>query len=204
MKKRTYLIVGLLLCFSAVVASARLFYRQDIQFGTQHSTTSDGLPLDAVNASVIPLTTGSNVEAVLNSLQAQITALQAQLALKAPAANPAFTGYVTLPTTTTIGSVTAAQIGYVAGATSSLQEQIALKANAANPAFTGNGTISGEWTALQFNTTGGDNTHYVHLGNSADPTVPATDNAGILQYNTTLAKWRFYNGSAWDNLAVEP
>ena len=186
MKKRTALIVLLLLCFSAVVAAGRLWYRQDVQWGTQHSTTSDGLPLDAVNASVIPLSTGSNVEAVLTSLQAQITSLNSALAAKVSPSD--------------MDSALALKAN-----SSTVTAALALKADAYNPVFTGNGTIAGEWTALQFNTTGGDNTHFAHLGNTGDITVPATDNAGLVWFNQNLNKWRITrDGGTIDNLALEP
>jgi hypothetical protein len=180
MKRFKAIVVFFLLVATATVGLARLWYRQDIQFGTQHSTTTDGLPLDAVNASHIPLSTGSNIEAALTSLQSQINTLTTALAAK--------------PSTDTMTAALALKAD-----NSAVISALALKANAANPAFTGNGTITGEWTSLQLNTTGNDN-HYVHIGNTADPAVPATDNAGILQYRTDLMKLRVYNGSSWDNV----
>jgi len=205
MKRRTYLIVWVLLCFSAVVASARLWYQQDIQWGTQSSTTSDGLPLNAVNASVIPLSTGSNIEAKLDDLQAQISLLTIQLAAKAPKDTPTFTGPVVLPSTVTIGSVTAAEIARLSGVLTSLQTQLDAKAANVNAVITGSLTVSGEISGLQFNSTGGDNTHYAALGNSGDIPIPATDNTGLIWYNETLEKWRVtLAGGAIDNLAMEP
>ena len=56
-------------------------------------------------------------------------------------ANPTFTGTVTLPSTTSIGTVTSTEIGYVDGVTSALQTQLNAKAPLANPTFTG--TVSG-------------------------------------------------------------
>jgi hypothetical protein len=59
----------------------------------------------------------------------------------APLANATFTGTITLPATTSIGNVTATEIGYVDGVTSAIQTQIDLKAPLADPTFTG--TVSG-------------------------------------------------------------
>jgi hypothetical protein len=59
----------------------------------------------------------------------------------APLANATFTGTITLPATTSIGNVTATEIGYVDGVTSAIQTQIDLKAPLANPTFTG--TVAG-------------------------------------------------------------
>ena len=49
------------------------------------------------------------------------------LNLKAPLASPTFTGNVTLPSTTSIGNVSATEIGYVDGVTSAIQTQIDAK-----------------------------------------------------------------------------
>jgi hypothetical protein len=57
--------------------------------------------------------------------------------LKAPLASPTFTGTVVLPSTTSIGTVTAAELGYVDGVTSAIQTQIDTKSPSASPTFTG-------------------------------------------------------------------
>jgi hypothetical protein len=205
MKRFKLLVVAVLLVVTAAVAFGRLWYKQDIQWGTAGSTTSDGLPLSAVNASVIPLSTGSNVEAALTSLQAQIATLTSQLAAKAPKDSPTFTGPVIMPATTTIGTVTAAEILRLSGLNAPVQTQLNLKAANVNAVITGSLTVSGEITGLQVNTSGGDNTHFAHLGNNGDIAVPATDNAGIIWYNATLERWRItVADGAIDNLAVEP
>jgi hypothetical protein len=59
----------------------------------------------------------------------------------APAAGPTFTGTVVLPSTTSIGTVTSTEIGYVDGVTSAIQTQIDTKAPLASPTFTGTVTI---------------------------------------------------------------
>jgi len=63
------------------------------------------------------------------------------LALKSPLASPTFTGTVVLPATTSIGTITSTELGYVDGVTSAIQGQIDLKAPLASPTFTG--TVSG-------------------------------------------------------------
>lgn len=52
--------------------------------------------------------------------------------------SPTFTGTVTLPSTTSIGSVSDTEIGYVNGVTSSIQDQLDDKAPIDSPVFTGN------------------------------------------------------------------
>jgi hypothetical protein len=89
---------------------------------------------------------------------------------KADLASPTFTGTVVLPSTTSIGTVSSTELGYVDGVTSAIQTQIDLKAPLADPVFTGS----------------------LQLPNSATPTVNAdgeialdttiTDHKGLLKY----------------------
>jgi len=60
---------------------------------------------------------------ITGTLSAQ-TDLQAELDLKANLAGPTFTGTVTLPSTTSIGSVDATEISYLNGVTSAIQTQL--------------------------------------------------------------------------------
>ena len=55
----------------------------------------------------------------------------------APLAGPTFTGTVTLPSTTSIGTVSSTEIGYLDNVTSSIQTQLDAKAPLAGPTFTG-------------------------------------------------------------------
>jgi hypothetical protein len=65
---------------------------------------------------------------------------------KAPIASPTFTGTVVLPSTTSIGNVSAAELAYVDGVTSAIQTQLDAKAPLASPTFTG--TVSGVSAAM--------------------------------------------------------
>jgi hypothetical protein len=56
--------------------------------------------------------------------QSKIIDLVSNLAAKAPLAAPTFTGTVVLPATTSIGNVSATEIGYVDGVTSAIQTQL--------------------------------------------------------------------------------
>ena len=60
---------------------------------------------------------------------------------KAPSADPTFTGTVTLPSTTSIGTVSNTEIGYLDGVTSAVQTQLNAKAPLASPTFTGTVTL---------------------------------------------------------------
>jgi hypothetical protein len=83
------------------------------------------------------------LDGVSSNLQTQ---LDAKLAIStaastyAPLAGPTFTGTVTLPSTTSIGGVSAAEIVYLDGVTSNVQTQLDAKAALASPAFTGTPT----------------------------------------------------------------
>jgi hypothetical protein len=82
------------------------------------------------------------------------TALDALDAQKAPTDAPTFTGTVTLPSTTSIGTVSATELSYVDGATSSIQTQINTKAPSATPTFTGVVNLTNT-TAPSVNLSGG-------------------------------------------------
>ena len=75
-----------------------------------------------------------------NIAQTKISTLVPDLAAKAPSDSPTFTGTVVLPSTTSIGTVTATEIGYVDGVTSSIQTQInsATSATSSHAALTTN------------------------------------------------------------------
>jgi len=79
----------------------------------------------------------TNLVADLAALAGADAALTSSLALKAPIANPTFTGTVVLPSTTSIGPMSSTEIGYVDGATSNIQAQLNTKAPTANPVFSG-------------------------------------------------------------------
>ena len=114
-----------------------------------------------------------NVDNTSDANKPVSTATQTALDLKANLASPTFTGTVVLPSTTSIGTVTNTEIGYLDGVTSSVQTQIDAKAasadvsahtsattsvhgisntaqlaylNAANQTFTGNMEVDGNMT----------------------------------------------------------
>jgi hypothetical protein len=71
---------------------------------------------------------------------------------KANTASPTFTGTVVLPSDTSIGNVSATEIGYVDGVTSAIQTQLNAKAPLANPSFTGGATLAGTFSPSVTNT----------------------------------------------------
>jgi hypothetical protein len=101
---------------------------------------------------VLPSTTsiGSVSSTEIGYLDGVTSGLQTQLDGKlgtataastyAPLVGPTFTGTVTLPSTTSIGGVSASEIVYLDGVTSNLQTQLDAKAALASPALTGTPT----------------------------------------------------------------
>jgi hypothetical protein len=94
-----------------------------------------------VNSAPEALNTLKELSDALGSDANYATTISTALGLKAPLGSPTFSGTVSLPATTSIGTVDATEIGYINGLTSSVQTQIDLKAPLADPTFTG--TVSG-------------------------------------------------------------
>lgn len=74
------------------------------------------------------------------SVSARLANMEAGLLTRSPSASPTFTGTVTLPSGTSIGSVTSTEIGYLSGVSSSIQTQLGTKAPLASPALSGTPT----------------------------------------------------------------
>ena len=98
----------------------------------------------------------ANVDNTADSAKPISAATQTALDLKAPLSGPTFTGTVTLPSTTSVGNVSATELGYLDGVTSAVQTQLDAKlasataastyAPIASPTFTG--TVSGVTKAM--------------------------------------------------------
>jgi hypothetical protein len=103
---------------------------------------------DIVGTSDVQTLTNKAISGSNNTItdipQSAVTGLDDSLALKADLAGPTFTGTVTLPATTSVGPVSATEIGHLDGAASNIQAQIDtldteldLKAPINSPTFTG-------------------------------------------------------------------
>ena len=112
----------------------------------------------------------TNVDNTSDANKPVSTATQTELNLKAPIASPTFTGTVVLPTYTSIGQITANEIGTLYGVTSSIQGQIDLKSTIESPTFTGipsAPTASSSTNTTQIATTQFVKTAVANLVNSA-------------------------------------
>lgn len=116
-------------------------YSQDMYMLYKHPTTDGSLHVPATGTTnngkflKAGATAGSFAWAIPGIVD--ISGLQTALDLKAPLANPTFTGTVVLPSTTSIGTVSNTELSYVDGVTSSIQTQLGTKAPLASPTFTG-------------------------------------------------------------------
>ena len=120
------------------------------------------------------------------------TDLQDALDLKANLASPTFTGTVVLPSATSIGNVSATEIGYVDGVTSAIQTQLNAKAPLASPIFTGIVTaprIEGKCAGLELFSKAGQ---AINAGQVVYVTGASGTNViiGLAQANTELTSSR--------------
>ena len=77
--------------------------------------------VSGVTATMVGL---GNVDDTTDAGKPVSTATQTALNLKSNSADPTFTGTVVLPSTTSIGTITATELGYVDGVTSAIQTQL--------------------------------------------------------------------------------
>ena len=89
----------------------------------------------------------ANVDNTTDAGKPVSTATQTALDLKADLAGPTFTGTVVLPSTTSIGDVSATELGYLDGVTSSVQTQLTARLPLAGGTMTGALTLSADPSA---------------------------------------------------------
>jgi hypothetical protein len=149
-----------------------------------------------------------NVDNTADSAKPVSTATQTALDLKANLAGPTFTGTVVLPSTTSIGNVSATELGYIDGVTSAIQTQLDAKAPLASPTFTGtltvpNLTVTGTTTTVNAtNLEITDPLIYMATGNSANASdigLVGHFNNGTYQHTGLIrdhadGKWKLFSG----------
>jgi hypothetical protein len=86
--------------------------------------TSSSIIASITDSAPATLDTLNELAAALGDDANFSTTVTNSLAAKAPLAGPTFTGTVSLPSTTSIGDVSATELGYVNGVTSAIQTQI--------------------------------------------------------------------------------
>jgi len=153
-------------------------------------TGTVGLP-STTSIGAVSSTEIGYLDGVTSNLQTQLDAklaITAAASTYAPLVSPTFTGTVTLPSTTSIGGVSAAEIVYLDGVTSNVQTQLDGKAGLASPAFTGTPTAPTATTGT--NTTQVATTAFVQQV-AFNNTLPSqTGNAGkYVTTDGTNASW---------------
>ena len=96
---------------------------------------------DLIDRAPSVLDTLNELAAAINNDSNYATTVTNLLALKAPSNNPIFSGTVTLPATTIIGTVDSTEISYLNGVTGPIQTQITSKAPIDSPEFLGTVTL---------------------------------------------------------------
>jgi hypothetical protein len=138
-------------------------------------------------------------------------ATQTALNLKANLSEPTFTGNVVLPSTTSIGTITSTELGYVDGVTSAIQTQLNAKAPTASPTFTGDvagpGRITatnasgnvwlGDWTGGSAYRGVGTNNTFLLLGHATDTNSYLINNNGGINLRTAGLDRITVNPSGW-------
>ena len=131
------------------------------------------------------------LDGVTSNVQTQLDAklgTAAAASTYAPLDGPTFTGTVVLPSTTSIGGVSATELVYLDGVTSNVQTQLDGKAGLASPAFTGTPTAPTASTGT--NTTQVATTAFVQQTSFNNSLPLQTGNAGkYVTTDGTNASW---------------
>mgnify|MGYP000114590955 CR=1 FL=1 len=93
------------------------------------SNTFSAIPQSAVTDLVSDIST---IETDITTIEGNISGLNTAVGLRATSADPTFTGTVILPATTSIGTLTSTELGYLDGITSSVQTQLDAKAESSS------------------------------------------------------------------------
>lgn len=93
------------------------------------SNTFSAIPQSAVTDLVSDIST---IETDITTIEGNVSGLENAVALRATSADPTFTGTVILPSTTSIGTLTSTELGYLDGVTSAIQTQLDAKAESSS------------------------------------------------------------------------
>jgi hypothetical protein len=144
-----------------------------------HSIT--GSVVGTTDSQVLTNKTISSANNTMTVAQSAVTNLVSDLAAKAPLAAPTFTGTVVLPSTTSIGNVSATEIGYIDGVTSAVQTQLDAKLPLSGGTLTGNLVSSGVGTFTTNNAAGRGVCITQPSGNATNAILQFTNNAASAQ-----------------------
>lgn len=194
-----FLVVSACSCATAADEIRKLGV-EDLEFGQSTATSSGGVVSTQINASHIPMSSGSdNVDVEISNLKSNKIDTSTNLA-------DASDGRYTLPKVYNddvyekFGTDNDFRVYYSASNNTLI---IALDNGSSVCVFNKSlGMVcSGEITATQYNTSSPDGQRYIDASNSTAPTPEA--DSYPLYYDTAMHKLRVYNGSSWDNVALE-
>lgn len=145
----------------------------------------------AAEVNVLDGITASTTE--LNYVDGVTSAIQTQLNTKAPSASPTFTGVVTLPSTTSIGTVDSTELSYLNGVTSNIQTQLnAVSTTAYASVYRSTGSITTD-TALTYPN---ENTDVLGFHSTVTDTNRLTVPTGYGgKYRVSAIVTPYYNGN---------
>ena len=124
-----------------------LLFTTNFAFGQQISVQNNELKYRITGGTIRTAADKAIFQAKIDALSSRIIADSTALLLKANINSPTFTGTVVLPSTTSIGTVSSTELGYIDGLTSSAQTQIDGKF--ATPIGLTSGTLS-KWNGSKF------------------------------------------------------
>lgn len=120
----------------------------------------------------------------------------AAVSSKAPVDSPTFIGTVVLPSTTSIGNVSATELEYLDGLTSNIQDQLDDKISIVDIQNELDLKANKSEVISKDSVTG---VAFMPSGTTAQrPTLLSTDKA--IRFNTDLQGWESWNGSSWGSL----
>ena len=134
----------------ANVSSTEIGYLDGVTSAIQTQLNAKATPSDIttainnlVDGAPAALDTLNELAAAINDDASYASTITTALGFKAPLESPTFTGTVVLPSTTSIGTITSTELGYVDGVTSSIQTQLDSKAPSSTAAtLTGTETLT--------------------------------------------------------------
>jgi hypothetical protein len=151
--------------------------------------TYTGTTAPATYASI----TNLNTKTTQSNLAAYTGATATAIGLKANSASPTFTGTVVLPSTTSIGTVTSTEIGYLDNVTSSIQTQLNSKTAQANLAtYTGTTAPATYASIANLNSKASASSLATYTGTTAPATYASIAN---LNTKTTQSNLATYTGA---------
>jgi len=167
--------------------------------GAEETAVDNGVTTTKIDAQHIKLrATGVSVEDAIGSgTGSGVASLDNTTMDNTTITNSPISGSTGSFTSLEVGAVDNTEFGYLNGVTSAIQTQFSAKAPILDPTFTNNIVVDNEVTALQYNSTGADNTHYINVANTGAPNS-GTETTGDCYFDNTTTAWLCWDGDSWE------